>query len=55
MKKIIKILIAVLLLSFTAKAFAASKKSIVCTTFPQYDWIKILLEKNQAPLSLLCF
>lgn len=52
MKKIIKILIAVLLLSFTAKAFAASKKSIVCTTFPQYDWIKNIIGEKSSSFEL---
>ncbi|MBO4532909.1 MAG: zinc ABC transporter substrate-binding protein [Treponema sp.] len=49
MKKIYKILIAALLLALTSNAFAASKKSIVCTTFPQYDWVmNILGDKAQS-------
>ena len=43
MKKYI-ILAAMLLTSVSV--FAASKKSIVCTTFPQYDWISNILGTN---------
>ena len=43
MKKINKLLLAGLLFALATSSFAASKKSIVCTTFPQYDWIKNIL------------
>ena len=43
MKKYI-ILAAMLLTSVSV--FATSKKSIVCTTFPQYDWISNILGTN---------
>ena len=52
MKKIIKILIASLLLSLTANAFGAAKKSIVCTTFPQYDWIKNIIGEKSGTFEL---
>ncbi|MCR5401661.1 MAG: metal ABC transporter substrate-binding protein [Treponema sp.] len=49
MKKTIKILICGLLMSLFASAFAASKKSIVCTTYPEYDWVmNILGEKSSS-------
>lgn len=47
MKKNIKFIIAVAAMMFTAiSAFAAEKKSIVCTTFPEYDWIMNILGEN---------
>ena len=57
MKKIIAILMACLFaLSFTA-AFAEREKtlSIVCTTFPQYDWVRQILgdRVNDVDLTLL--
>ena len=57
MKKIIAILMACLfVLSFTT-AFAESEKtlSIVCTTFPQYDWVRQILgdRVNDVDLPLL--
>ena len=49
MKKIIKILIASVLVALCSNVFAAAKKSIVCTTFPQYDWVmNIIGPKNSA-------
>ncbi len=39
MKKIIKTLLIGAILIAGTNLFAASKKSIVCTTFPEYDWI----------------
>ncbi len=55
MKKINKLLVAGLLFALAASTFAASKKSIVCTTFPQYDWIKNVLgeKSNSFELTLL--
>ena len=55
MKKLIKILLSVLLFAFASSSFAASKKSIVCTTFPQYDWIRNILgeKSNTFELTLL--
>lgn len=57
MKKFIAILMACLfVLSFTT-AFAESEKtlSIVCTTFPQYDWVRQILgdRVNDVDLTLL--
>ena len=57
MKKITAILMACLfVLSFTT-AFAESEKtlSIVCTTFPQYDWVRQILgdRVNDVDLTLL--
>lgn len=57
MKKIIAILMACLfVLSFTT-AFAESEKTlnIVCTTFPQYDWVRQILgdRVNDVDLTLL--
>ena len=39
MKKILAALLA-LISMMTASAFAEDKLSIVCTTFPQYDWVR---------------
>ena len=48
MKKIIKsLIVSVVLMVASTSVFAASKKSIVCTTFPEYDWVmNILGEKD---------
>ena len=44
MKKITKFLALGAMFAFgTAGAFSAEKKSIVCTTFPQYDWCREIL------------
>ena len=54
MKKIIAILMACLfVLSFTT-AFAESEKtlSIVCTTFPQYDWVRQILGDRAGEVDL---
>jgi len=49
MKNFIKTIIFAALLTLSANAFAAAKKSIVCVTFPEYDWImNILGEKASA-------
>ncbi len=42
MKKIVKLLILSVLMSLSAVAFAA-KKSIVCVTYPEYDWVMNIL------------
>ena len=42
MKKILATLLA-LISMMTASAFAEDKLSIVCTTFPQYDWVRQIL------------
>lgn len=49
MKKIIRTIISAALMTVSTSAFAATKKSIVCTTFPEYDWVmNILGNKNDA-------
>ena len=52
MKKINKLLLAGLLFALATSSFAASKKSIVCTTFPQYDWIKNILGNKAGSFEL---
>ena len=42
MKKILATILA-LISMMTASAFAEDKLSIVCTTFPQYDWVRQIL------------
>lgn len=43
------LIISVFMIAVSASVFAANKKSIVCTTFPEYDWImNILGEKSSA-------
>ena len=39
MKKTFRIILMTLMMIISASAFAASKKSIVCTTYPEYDWV----------------
>lgn len=47
MNKTIKsIIISVAMLVASASVFAAAKKSIVCTTFPEYDWVMNILGNN---------
>ena len=57
MKKIIAILMACLFILYFTTAFAESEKtlSIVCTTFPQYDWVRQILgdHVNDVDLTLL--
>ena len=43
MNKKIKILTLALVAALFASAFAASKKSIVCITYPEYDWVMNIL------------
>ena len=44
MKKIIKsLIVSVVLMVASTSVFAASKKSIVCTTFTEYDWVMNIL------------
>lgn len=57
MKKIIAILMACLLMLSFTNALAQSEKAlrIVCTTFPQYDWVRRILGErvNDVDLTLL--
>jgi len=46
MKKTLRYIILAAMMLFSASVFAASKKSIVCTTYPEYDWILNILGKN---------
>ena len=49
MKKQIKKIAAIIAaLTLSAAAFAASKKSIVCITYPEYDWIMNILSDKAA-------
>ena len=44
MNKTLKsIIISAVMLAASTSLFAASKKSIVCTTFPEYDWVMNIL------------
>lgn len=52
MKKINKFILAGLFFALAASSFAASKKSIVCTTFPQYDWITNILGNKAGSFEL---
>ena len=57
MKKILALLMACLFVLSFAAAFAESEKTltIVCTTFPQYDWVRQILgdRVNDVDLTLL--
>ncbi len=54
MKKLFAILMACFLLFPTVCAHAEDDKplSIVCTTFPQYDWVRQILGEREADVSL---
>lgn len=54
MKKIIAILMACLFVFSFTTAFAESEKtlSIVCTTFPQYDWVRQILGDRASDVDL---
>lgn len=52
MKKINKFLMSLVLFALACGSFAASKKSIICTTFPQYDWIKNILGSKSGSFEL---
>ena len=52
MKKMNKLIMAGLLFAMATGSFAASKKSIVCTTFPQYDWITNILGNKAGTFEL---
>ena len=46
MKKTFRIILMAAMMLVSASVFAASKKSIVCTTYPEYDWVMNILGKN---------
>lgn len=46
MKKTIQIILMAAMMLAASAVFAASKKSIVCTTYPEYDWVLNILGKN---------
>ena len=53
MKKSIKKIAAIFAaLALSAAAFAASKKSIVCVTYPEYDWVMNILGDKAASFSV---
>lgn len=48
MNKTIKTIIFAAAVALFSCAFAASKKSIVCVTFPEYDWVRTILGDKAA-------
>ncbi len=48
MKKILKSIITAGLMLASASVFAGAKKSIVCTSYPEYDWILNILGSKAA-------
>lgn len=53
MKKQIKKIAAIIAaLTLSAAAFAASKKSIVCATYPEYDWVMNILGDKAASFNV---
>ena len=48
MNKTIKTIILAASMALFASAFAASKKSIVCVTYPEYDWVMNILGDKAA-------
>lgn len=54
MKKIIKTLALAAFMALSAFSFAASKKSIVCVTFPEYDWVMNILGDKASNFEVTC-
>lgn len=52
MKKILKSIVLGACMVFSMRAFAATKKSIVCTTYPEYDWIRNILGEKTSSFNL---
>ncbi len=52
MKKLVRLLICAGLMALSAMAFAASKKSIVCVTYPEYDWVMNILGKKASSFNV---
>ena len=52
MKKILRYISLATMLLVSASVFAASKKSIVCTTYPEYDWLLNVLGTNASNFNL---
>ena len=53
MKKIISLIAMVIMLLSSTNAFAASKKSIVCVTYPEYDWVMNILGEQIAAFDVI--
>ena len=53
MKKIISLIAMVIMLLSSTNAFAASKKSIVCETYPEYDWVMNILGEQTAAFDVI--
>jgi len=53
MKKIFKLLIIAIFLLTGTNAFAANKKTIVCTSFPEYDWVMNILGSNSSAIDVI--
>lgn len=52
MKNTIRYILLAVMMLISASVFAASKKSIICTTFPEYDWIMNILGKNASSFNV---
>lgn len=53
MKKIINRIAMVIMLLSSTNAFAASKKSIVCVNYPEYDWVMNILGEQTAAFDVI--
>ena len=53
MKKIVSLMAMVIMLLSGTNAFAASKKSIVCVTYPEYDWVMNILGEQTAAFDVI--
>lgn len=53
MKKIIKLIAMVIMLLSSTNVFAASKKSIVCVNYPEYDWVMNILGEQTAAFDVI--
>ena len=52
MNKTIKTIIFAAAVALFSCAFAASKKSIVCATYPEYDWVMNILGDKAASFNV---
>ncbi len=53
MKNTIRYILLAVMMFVSASVFAASKKTIICTTFPEYDWVLNILGNKAADFDLI--
>ena len=53
MKNTIRYILLAVMMFVSASVFATSKKTIICTTFPEYDWVLNILGNKAADFDLI--